>query len=188
MVGADTHPTTHQLLFHSLVPVPPLPIILAIALVLIPIAGACLLLVFGRSARPGLPRGVALGSTLIALVVAGVLAREYYTTVTLNPEAAAARANSPISPAIEFRRPWLAFSAQIEGFTQTVQIDMRLGLDGVSVALMVLTALLSVSCVLISWSAIRDREAEFYVALLMLQAGLFGVFCAFDLVLFYVFF
>jgi NADH-quinone oxidoreductase subunit M len=168
--------------------VPPFPITLAIALVLIPIAGACLLLVFGRSARPGLPRGVALGSTLIALVVAGVVAREYYTTVTLNPEAAAAHVNSPISPAIEFRRPWLAFNAQIEGFTQTIQIDMRLGLDGVSVALMVLTALLSVSCVLISWSALRDREAEFYVALLMLQAGLFGVFCAFDLVLFYVFF
>jgi NADH-quinone oxidoreductase subunit M len=168
--------------------VPPFPIILAIALVLIPIAGACLLLVFGRSAGRGLPRGVALGSTIVSLIVAGALANNYYQTVTLNPTAVAARVNSPISPAIEFRRPWLAFDAVIEGFTQSIQIDMRLGLDGVSVALMVLTALLSVSCVLISWSAIRDREAEFYVALLMLQAGLFGVFCAFDLVLFYVFF
>ena len=53
---------------------------------------------------------------------------------------------------------------------------------------MVLTALLSVSCVLISWNSIREREAEFYVALLLLEAGLFGVFCAFDLMLFYVFF
>jgi NADH-quinone oxidoreductase subunit M len=52
----------------------------------------------------------------------------------------------------------------------------------------VLTALLSVSCVLISWNSIRDREAEFYVALLLLEAGLFGVFCSFDLILFYVFF
>ena len=41
---------------------------------------------------------------------------------------------------------------------------------------------------LISWESIREREAGFYACLLLLEAGLFGVFSAFDLILFYVFF
>ncbi|MEX0613471.1 MAG: NADH-quinone oxidoreductase subunit M, partial [Pirellulales bacterium] len=52
----------------------------------------------------------------------------------------------------------------------------------------VLTTILTVSCVLISWESIRERAAGFYACLLLLEAGLIGVFCAFDLVLFYVFF
>jgi NADH-quinone oxidoreductase subunit M len=169
----------------------PLPLLLAVALVLIPIAAACLLLVFGTGARSGLPRWVALGSTVAALIIAGVLARTYYSDYTLagDPAVAAARAErSPIVPAVEFRYPWLEFSSNVSGISQTVSLGIHLGLDGISVALMVLTALLTVSCVLISWTAIREREAEYYVALLFLQAGLFGVFCAFDLILFYVFF
>ena len=51
-----------------------------------------------------------------------------------------------------------------------------------------LTTLLTVSCVLISWEAISDRAAGFYACLLLLEAGLVGVFTAFDLILFYVFF
>jgi NADH-quinone oxidoreductase subunit M len=39
-----------------------------------------------------------------------------------------------------------------------------------------------------SWDAITERESEFYAALLILQSGVIGVFCAFDAVLFYVFF
>ena len=41
---------------------------------------------------------------------------------------------------------------------------------------------------LISWEAIKDRASEFYAALLILETGLIGVFCSFDLVLFYIFF
>jgi NADH-quinone oxidoreductase subunit M len=169
----------------------PVPLILAAALVLIPIAAACLLLVFGTGPRSGLPRWVALGSTVAALVVAGVMARTYYSDVTLNadPTAAATRAaRGPISPAIEYRRPWLSITSSVSGQPQVIELEMHLGLDGISVALMVLTALLTASSVLISWTSIREREAEYYVALLFLEAGLFGVFCAFDLILFYVFF
>ncbi len=60
--------------------------------------------------------------------------------------------------------------------------------DGISLSLIVLTSLLTVSCVLISWEAIRDRAAGFYACLLLLEAGLIGVFTAFDLIQFYVFF
>lgn len=53
-------------------------------------------------------------------------------------------------------------------------------------SLIVLTTVLAVSCVLVSWESIADREAEFYTSLLALVTGLIGVFCAFDLMLFYV--
>jgi NADH-quinone oxidoreductase subunit M len=69
-----------------------------------------------------------------------------------------------------------------------LQFDFLLGIDGISLALIVLTTVLTVSCVLISWESIRERAAGFYACLLLLEAGLVGVFCAFDLVLFYVFF
>jgi NADH-quinone oxidoreductase subunit M len=169
-------------------------IAMAVALVLIPIAAAILLLVFGAAPRGGLPRWVALGSTVVTLLVAGALANTYYTEVTLaeGPAGAAARAlEAPINPPTiaEYRRPWLEFHAtDSSGMTQNVKLEVHLALDGISVAMMVLTALLSMSCVLISWNSIRGREAEFYVALLLLEAGLFGVFCSFDLILFYVFF
>jgi NADH-quinone oxidoreductase subunit M len=171
---------------------PEFPILLAIALVVIPVAAASLLLVFGASSRSGLPRWVALGSTIVTLVVAGTLANIYYNEHTLGAVAEGPSAQeappSPISPGYEYRRPWLEFKSTASGIEQTLQLEVHLGVDGISVALMVLTALLTASCVLISWNAIREREAEYYVALLFLQAGLFGVFCAFDLILFYVFF
>ena len=48
--------------------------------------------------------------------------------------------------------------------------------------------MLTVSCVLISWESIREREAEFYACAAGARDRAVGVFCAFDLMLFYVFF
>jgi NADH-quinone oxidoreductase subunit M len=69
-----------------------------------------------------------------------------------------------------------------------VKFEFFLGLDGISVALVLLTTILSISSVLVSWTAIKERAAEFYACLLILETGLIGVFCSFDLLLFYVFF
>lgn len=69
-----------------------------------------------------------------------------------------------------------------------LRLEFYFGMDGISVAMILLTTLLCVSSVLISWTAISERPVEFYVALLILEAALIGVFLAFDLVLFYVFF
>ena len=52
--------------------------------------------------------------------------------------------------------------------------------------MIVLTTVLTVSCVWSRGKSIAEREAEFYTSLLALEAGLVGVFCAFDLMLFYV--
>ena len=82
---------------------PPLPIILAVGLVLLPVAAACLLLVFGTTARSGVPRWVALGSTVGALILAGTMANIYYhDVIKANAQAlsAAETAEKPINPRV----------------------------------------------------------------------------------------
>ena len=69
-----------------------------------------------------------------------------------------------------------------------IRLEFYLGADGISVLMLMLTAILTVSAVLISWEAIQERATEFYICLLVLEAGMLGAFLAFDLLLFYVFF
>jgi NADH-quinone oxidoreductase subunit M len=164
---------------------------LLVALLLIPIATAFLLLLLGGPAHQGSARWIALGGALLALFAAVAVAQDYYR------QAAEKRADgvvqamaSPINPPVEYQYEWLKVSRPATDVTadRSFSLEFRLGLDGISVAMLLLTAILTVSSVLISWQTIRGRAAEFFVALLFLEAGLFGVFCAFDLVLFYVFF
>jgi NADH-quinone oxidoreductase subunit M len=66
-------------------------------------------------------------------------------------------------------------------------IRYHVAVDGLSLWLVILTTLLTPVCVLISWRYIDRRVKEFYAFLLLLEAGLVGVFVALDLFLFYVF-
>ena len=66
-------------------------------------------------------------------------------------------------------------------------IHYRIGLDGISLFMVLLTALLLPLMVLGSWTYIRDRERGFYASLLTLTGGVVGVFVALDLFLFYMF-
>ncbi|MCX7699979.1 MAG: NADH-quinone oxidoreductase subunit M [Gemmataceae bacterium] len=70
----------------------------------------------------------------------------------------------------------------------TPAISFFLGIDGLNIWLIALTNFLMLPSVLISWNSIRERANEFYAWLLVLQTGMLGVFLAFDVVLFYVFF
>jgi NADH-quinone oxidoreductase subunit M len=67
-------------------------------------------------------------------------------------------------------------------------VRFYIGLDGLNVWLIVLTAVLFLPSVLVSWTAIQERVPEFYAWLLLLQTTLIGIFLAFDIVLFYAFF
>ena len=67
-------------------------------------------------------------------------------------------------------------------------IDYQMGVDGISVLFVVLTAFLMPICVLASWQAITLRVREFMIAFLLLECMMIGVFCALDFVLFYLFF
>jgi NADH-quinone oxidoreductase subunit M len=62
-----------------------------------------------------------------------------------------------------------------------------LGVDGISVVLVLLTTVLSVVSLFYSWDPIQTRVKEYYIALLVLMTGMLGVFVALDLFLFYVF-
>jgi NADH-quinone oxidoreductase subunit M len=69
----------------------------------------------------------------------------------------------------------------------SIGVQYLLGVDGISALLVLLTTLLGAIAILCSWNTITERVREYYVFLLLLQAGMLGVFCALDLFLFYVF-
>ena len=66
-------------------------------------------------------------------------------------------------------------------------IHYHLGIDGISLFLVILTTFLTPISVLASWSSIDHRVKEFFVMLLMLEVGVIGVFVSLDLFLFFLF-
>ena len=73
--------------------------------------------------------------------------------------------------------PWLPF----------IDVFYYVGIDGLSVLFLPLTSLLTLCAVLVSWKSITERPQYFYACLLAMNGLVTGVFCALDLVLFYVF-
>jgi NADH-quinone oxidoreductase subunit M len=66
-------------------------------------------------------------------------------------------------------------------------ISYKLGIDGISLLLVLLTTFLTILCILCSWTAITFRVKEFMISFLFLETGMIGALVALDLVLFYVF-
>jgi len=133
--------------------------------ILLPVLGACLVLAlspWGQSAV----RQSALVTTVLTLACTTILLLNYRS-----------EPNSFASSSIG----WL-------GTGMPLDIRLSIGLDGLSVWLFGLSALLMFSSVLVSWEAIADRPTGFYCLLLLLETGLLGVFAARDLILFYIFF
>ena len=77
----------------------------------------------------------------------------------------------------EIDKPWIS----------TPNIHYHMGIDGISLWLVVLTTFLTPLCVLISWKSVHDRVKEFFILLLILETALIGVFTSLDLFLFYFF-
>ena len=67
-------------------------------------------------------------------------------------------------------------------------ISYKLGVDGMSMPFILLTTFLMPICILASWQSIDKRVQEYMVAFLVLETLMIGVFCALDLILFYLFF
>src|SRR5580693_1717737 len=67
-------------------------------------------------------------------------------------------------------------------------LHYRMGVDGISVLFVLLTAFLMPLCILASWTSITSRVLEYMIAFLVLETLVIGVFCALDLILFYLFF
>ena len=90
---------------------------------------------------------------------------------------------------------WAKFDGSIAAFQFVEQADWlgpgiayHMGVDGISMLFIVLTCGLMPFCILASWESIETRVAEYMVAFLVLETLMIGVFCALDLVLFYLFF
>jgi len=130
------------------------------ALLFLPLAGGLVCLAASR--RPALVRWLALGATLVELALAASLLG----------------ADAPAGPwHLSLEVPWIPALGARYG----------LAVDGVSVVLVLLTAFLSVLCVLISWRGITDRVGPYHFFLLAAETGILGVFLATDLFLFYLF-
>ncbi|TPK66882.1 NADH-quinone oxidoreductase subunit M [Mesorhizobium sp. B2-3-3] len=67
-------------------------------------------------------------------------------------------------------------------------ISYHMGVDGISMLFVILTTFLMPLCILASWDAIEKRVKAYMIAFLLLETLMIGVFCALDIVLFYVFF
>ncbi len=77
------------------------------------------------------------------------------------------------------RQPWLRVAG--------LSIDFHLGVDGLSILLVLLTTFLTPIAILSTWSAVEERVKGFMLFFLLLEVGMLGVFLALDLVLFYIF-
>jgi NADH-quinone oxidoreductase subunit M len=66
-------------------------------------------------------------------------------------------------------------------------INYILGIDGITIFLILLTTILAPICVLCSWTAIEQRVKEFMFCILVMESAMVGVFCALDFILFYIF-
>jgi len=70
---------------------------------------------------------------------------------------------------------------------KSLGISYHLGVDGISLILILLTTLLTAIAILGTWNSITDRTLAFFVSLLVLETGMVGVFASLDMFLFYVF-
>jgi NADH-quinone oxidoreductase subunit M len=130
----------------------------------IPIAFGVLILAAGRDRNAGIVRTVALTGSLLGLLV----------TIPL----------------------WTGFdasSAELQFVEKAAWIERlnahyHLGIDGISVWFVLLTAFITVIVVLAGWEVIESRVAQYYAAFLILSGLMIGVFAAADGLLFYVFF
>jgi NADH-quinone oxidoreductase subunit M len=139
-------------------------------LIFFPLAGALAVLLAGEENA----REIALGVGIIEFLVSVPLFWTFQPGARCDVEGFAQNA-----PAFQncVDQPWFS----------SWGIHYQLGLDGISLFMVLLTTLLLPLMVLGSWTYIRERKRGFYASLLALTAGVVGVFVALDMFLFYVF-
>ena len=130
-------------------------------LVFVPIAGALLLLLVNKE-KAGLVKSFAFVIALINFILSLYL---YFNFIPEN------------GFQFEINRTWV----------QSLGINYHLGIDGISLFLVLLTTFLSALAILSSWSAIQEKVKGYMVTMLLLETGMIGVFVSLDLFLFYVF-
>ncbi|MBI5885395.1 MAG: NADH-quinone oxidoreductase subunit M [Deltaproteobacteria bacterium] len=131
-------------------------------LIAIPLAGAIALFFFPREEKDAI-RMTALGFTLVNFI-ASLLLLFYFDTSTYKMQ-------------FVERYDWIPW----------IGVQYFVGMDGISLLLMLLITLTSVIAVLCSWTAVEERVKEFMIHILILETGMVGVFVALDMILFFLF-
>jgi NADH-quinone oxidoreductase subunit M len=129
-----------------------------------PLLGVLVILFIPRD-RPNAIRWTALLASTVTFVISLVMLSQFDAS---DPGAQMA-----------IRHPWF----QLAG----VEIEYSLGVDGLSILLVLLTTFLTPISILSTWTAIEERVKEFMAFFLLLEVGMVGVFVALDLFLFYIF-
>ena len=90
---------------------------------------------------------------------------------------------------------WYSFDKNIVGFQFLEEknwisgfIKFKLGVDGISILFIVLTAFITPICIISCINSVKQRLNEFLIAILVLETFILGVFCSLDLIIFYLFF
>ena len=141
-------------------------------LMLLPLVGVLLIFLFARgdeatAARNA--RSTALLATLATFAASLLLWRDFDS-------------GSAVYQFVE-QRAWFGMFADTAGV-----MAYHLGIDGISLFMILLTTLLMPLCILCSWNSITKRVREYMMAFLVLESMVIGVFCSLDMVLFYLFF
>ncbi len=133
-------------------------------MIFVPLIGMIVVLLLPRESEELIKR-VTLAFTLVPLIIAVYLFIDYDRT-------------SAVKQFEEGPFPWI----------EVFNIQYYLGIDGMSVTLILLTALLGPICVLASWRNIEKGIKAYMALFLLLETGMLGFFAALDLFLFFVFF
>ena len=152
-------------------------------LLVIPLAAAVAVALLGPR-WPHAVRCFSLAATLASLVVAVIIAVRFIDLSRRDP---IDDHSHTFKPRMVVRCDLLTLH-QADADHPATSIQFYLGVDGLNLWLVVLTALLMVCAVLGSWTSVKERDNEFFAWLLALQTVMTGVFLSFDIVLFYVFF
>ena len=90
---------------------------------------------------------------------------------------------------------WNLFDKNLSGFQFVEEknwisglIKFKLGIDGISILFIILTAFITPICIISCINSVKERTKEFLIAILILETFMIGVFCSLDLVIFYLFF
>jgi NADH-quinone oxidoreductase subunit M len=154
--------------------------------ILLPLVGAMVIAVIG-SQSPRLVRQVALAFAIVTLLLSLWVAARFDTSGDQYMQSV--MAGDVTTETLDTAQTAFAVTQwQWIPAGTGVDVQFAVGLDGLSVWMYALSAILMLSALLVSWDAIQDRVALFYGMLLLLEAGCLGVFAARDIILFYVFF
>ena len=130
--------------------------------------------------------------TLIVLLplvgVAGILAakEEMAKWVTFGVSSLVFLVSLPLWAMFDDATPAMQF-VEKHHWIASPSINYAVGVDGISLPLVLMTTFLTPLCVLVSWTAVETRVKEFMISLLVMETATVGVFVALDFVLFYVF-